>query len=353
METPKQMSIKEIANIVNGEIIGDSDINLTGLGKIEEADSKEITFFANPKYKQFLSTSKAGTILVNKNFDVSEYSDKTFIKVEDAYFSFVKLFSIFYPQGDLLPLGISSLAYVDNNARVGTNVRIGPNVYVGQDCRIGNNVILYPGVVLLKNIEVGDDSVLYPNVSIRENCKIGKRVILHNGAVIGSDGFGFAFQEGRYHKIPQMGIVILEDDVELGANVTIDRATLGETRICSGTKLDNLVQIAHNVEVGSHTVMAAQCGVAGSTKIGSYVMFGGQVGVAGHSQIGDKVQVGAQSGVAKNAADGEVLFGSPARPMMKTKRIEAVINNLPEMAKKLSALQREVEKLKEDLKNRE
>ncbi len=346
------MSLGGIAKLLNGQVIGDADIIISDLAKIEEANKNSITFIANPKYKQFLASTKAGAVLVNKDLDTATYSGKNFVVVEDPYYSFVKLFSLFYPQGEMLPQEISESAYIHPSAKVGEGVHIAPHVYIGEDCVVGNNVYLYPGVVLLKNVTVGDDTILYPNVSVRENCRIGKRVIIHNGGVIGSDGFGFAFQGGEYHKIPQLGIVVIEDDVELGANITIDRATLGETRIKSGTKLDNLIQVAHNVEIGNHTVIAAQTGISGSTKIGSYVMMGGQVGVVGHSEVGDRVQVAAQSGIAKSVKDGEILLGSPARPMMKAKRIEAVISSLPDMARKISALQKEVAELKKIVENK-
>jgi UDP-3-O-[3-hydroxymyristoyl] glucosamine N-acyltransferase len=232
-------------------------------------------------------------------------------------------------------------------AKIGKDVRIGAHVVIGKGCEVGDRTRILPNCVLMDGVKVGQDCLLYPLVSVREECEIGNRVIIHNGAVIGSDGFGFAPHEGVYHKIPQVGRVVIEDDVEIGANCTIDRATMGETRIRRGAKLDNLVHIAHNVEVGEWTVMAAQAGISGSTKIGHHVMVGGQVGTVGHIRIGNYVQIGAQSGVSKSIPDGEIVFGYPARPIMRTKRIEAVVNQLPELLKRVKELERQVEALRD------
>jgi UDP-3-O-[3-hydroxymyristoyl] glucosamine N-acyltransferase len=254
---------------------------------------------------------------------------------------------MFNPQKDIMEPGIHESAVIHPSATVGKNVAVGSHVNIGENCIIGNGTKIMHGCVILDHVQIGENCLLYPLVSVRENCQIGSEVIIHSGAVIGSDGFGFAPFEAEFHKIPQIGRVVIEDKVEIGANCTIDRATMGDTVIRKGAKLDNLIQIAHNVEVGEWTVMAAQAGISGSTKIGHHVMVGGQVGTVGHISIGNYVQIGAQSGVPKDVPDGEVIFGSPARPIMRTKRIEAVVNQLPELLKRIQQLEREIKNLRE------
>ncbi|RQW03466.1 MAG: UDP-3-O-(3-hydroxymyristoyl)glucosamine N-acyltransferase, partial [Calditrichaeota bacterium] len=268
------------------------------------------------------------------------------IRVDNVYYRFLEIFLLFNPPRKLLPEGIHPTATIDSSARLGEGVAVGANVYVGPECRVGSKTRLFPGCVLLDGVEIGSNCTLYPLVSVREDCRIGNNVIIHNGAVIGSDGFGFAPFEGVYHKIPQVGRVVIEDDVEIGANCTIDRATMGETVIRKGAKLDNLIQIAHNVEIGESTVMAAQTGISGSTRIGHHVMVGGQVGTVGHISIGNYAQIGAQSGVSKSVEDREIVFGTPARPIMRTKRIKAVVNQLPELLKRVIQLEKELKDLK-------
>ena len=334
----------EIARRIGGELHGDADIEISSPAEIHKATPGSITFLANPKYKENLASTAASAIIIDSKLNA--IPDIPYIKTVDAYFGFLQAFLLFHPPAQLIEPGIHETAVVADSAALGEAVAIGANVYLGQNVKIGNRTRILPNCVILDNTTIGDDCLLYPLASVRENCEIGSRVIIHNGAVIGSDGFGFAPYEGRFHKIPQVGKVIIEDDVEIGANVTIDRATMGETRIKSGVKLDNLIQIAHNVTVGEHTVMAAQAGISGSTEIGKYCMIGGQVGTVGHIRIGDQVNVGAQSGVAKSIDDKQIYFGSPARPIMKTKRIEAVINNLPELSRRVKALEKELEKLR-------
>jgi UDP-3-O-[3-hydroxymyristoyl] glucosamine N-acyltransferase len=335
-------TLRELSNRVNGELVGNGDIIITGAAKIDSAGQGEITFLANPRYKPFLQQTRASAVILDKQTDPG--IDISQIRVDDVYFRFLQIFLLFNPRKEILELGIHPRAVIQSSAEVGKEVAIGAHTYIGRKVKIGDHTKIFPGCVLLDDVTIGEHCILYPLVSIREECRLGNRVIIHNGTVIGSDGFGFAPFEGRYHKIPQIGIVIIEDDVEIGANCTIDRATMGETIIHQGSKLDNLIHIAHNVEVGESTVMAAQVGISGSTKIGHHVMLGGQVGTVGHITIGNYAQIGAQSGVPKNVPDKEVYFGYPARPIMRTKRIEAVVNQLPELLKRVNRLEKEVEK---------
>ncbi|HID39826.1 MAG TPA: UDP-3-O-(3-hydroxymyristoyl)glucosamine N-acyltransferase, partial [Calditrichaeota bacterium] len=304
---------------------------------------------ANRKYQQHLQTTQASAILVESKIDDL---DIPHIIVKNAYIAFVFLLRLFNPPDDGYIKGQSEHAYIDASAKVAPSACIGPFVYIGPDCSVGEKTTLYPGVVLLKNVTIGRECVLYPNVSIREDCSVGNRVILHNGCVVGSDGFGFAPKGDGYVKIPQLGSVVIEDDVEIGANSTIDRATLGETIIRQGTKLDNLVQIAHNVEVGTNTVIASQTGVAGSTKIGNHVTIAGQVGIVGHITIGDRAILAAQSGISKSVPEKSIMFGTPALPLSKQKRIDVSLRHLPEMVKKIHQLENEIIALKEELQKR-
>ena len=299
--------ISEIADWISATVEGDASVEITGLAKIEQAQPGQLSFIANPKYNHYIHTTEASAIIVGMDFP---QSDKILLRAENPYFAFLQAARNFYNQGPSMPQGVHESAVIGEGTKIGENVAIGPFVYIGRNCRIGNGVVLYPGVVIDDEVSIGDDSLIYANVSIREQCRIGKTCILHMGAVIGSDGFGFAFQAGTYHKLPQMGIVVLEDYVEIGANTTIDRATMGETRIHKGTKLDNLIQVAHNVEIGESTVIAAQTGISGSTKIGDFVKCGGQVGIVGHISIGNKATLGAQTGVTKN---GSTVYDRTAR----------------------------------------
>ncbi|GAB4364457.1 MAG: UDP-3-O-(3-hydroxymyristoyl)glucosamine N-acyltransferase [Calditrichia bacterium] len=343
-----EFKLRELADRVKGELSGDGEIKISGASKLDTATSGDITFLTNPRYKEMLTTTKASAVIIDKKINV-ECSIPA-IRVENAYYWFLQIFLLFNPPTEIIEPGVHPTAVIHPDVRLGESITIGANVFIGKNCVIGNRTKILPGCVILENVQVGDDCLFYPLVSIREGCRIGNRVIIHNGAVIGSDGFGFAPHEGVYHKIPQLGIVVVEDDVEIGANCTIDRATMGETVIRKGAKLDNLVQIAHNVEVGEHTVMAAQAGISGSTKIGHHVMIGGQVGTVGHIQIGNYVQIGAQSGVSKSIPDNEVFFGYPARPIMRTKRIEAVINKLPELARRVKELEEKLEAMQNNKK---
>ncbi len=342
------MKLSEIAAFLGGELAGDPDLNITGLARIEEAAAGDLSFLANPKYAKYLSQTKASAVLVDLN---QEQVPIAHIRLSDPYLGFVKIAAKINPPKYAKLSGIHKTAVIADSAHIDKSATIGALVYIGENVRIGKNTIIYPGCVVLDNSSIGDDCVLYPNVSIREACKLGRRVILHNGVVIGSDGFGFAPEEKQYIKIPQLGNVIIEDDVEIGANSCVDRATLGGTVIRRGTKLDNMVQIAHNVDIGDDTVIAAQSGVAGSSKIGKHVTIAGQVGRVGHIHIEAGAMVAAKSGVAKASPKGEVWFGYPAAPIMKMKKIEASLRHLPELTKKIHNLEKTIIELEEKLKN--
>lgn len=342
--------LKEIAEWIGGKVEGDEAIDISDLAKIEEAQTGQLSFIANPKYAKFVETTKASAILVGPDFPTVS---RTVIRVSDPYFAFLTLIKRFHASAASSVEGVHPTAVIGEGSKIGQNVALGAYVVIGRNCILGDNTILHPGVVLGDEVSVGNSTILYANVSVREQCRIGSNVIVHMGAVIGSDGFGFAFQDGKYHKIPQTGIVVVEDDVEIGANTAIDRATLGETAIRRGAKLDNLIQIAHNVEVGEHTAIAAQTGISGSTKIGKYVKLGGQVGLVGHIVIGDRVILGAQSGVTKSMPEGAFYSGYPAREHMKAKREEASLARLPELLKRFKKLEAEVEEMRNKLKEKD
>ncbi len=337
------LTIDSIAEMIGAVVDGDGSREISGLAKIEEATQGQLSFIANNKYFKFIETTNASAVLVEPDFP--EAKDKTLLRVKNPYFAFLKLARHFYKQKPQVLQGIHETANIGENCEIGENPAIGANVVIGSDCKIGANVVIHPGVVLGTDVSVGDNCILYANVTVREQCVIGNGVIIHMGAVIGSDGFGFAFEDGKYHKLPQMGNVVLEDDVEVGANTTIDRATLGETRIKTGAKIDNLVQIAHNVQVGEHTAIAAQAGISGSTKIGRYVRMGGQAGLVGHIEIGDQAAIGAQAGITKSVPEKEFVSGYPARPHMQAKREEASLAKLPELIKKVRRLEAQLRDL--------
>jgi UDP-3-O-[3-hydroxymyristoyl] glucosamine N-acyltransferase len=342
------LSLKEIAEIVSGKIVGDRDIIIKNISKIEEAQEGDLTFLYLPAYEKFFPSTKASAILVKPDFNKSR-KDISYIEVRNpnsAFFTVIEKY--FKPEFSLQ--GIDSSAYVDKTALMGENVAIGRNVVVSRNCRIGNNVKIYHNTVLHDEVEIGNDSLIFSNVTIREKCKIGKRVIIHSGTVVGSDGFGYSTdEEGVYNKIPQVGNVVIEDDVELGANVTVDRASIGSTIIKKGVKIDNLVQVAHNVVIGENTVIIAQSGISGSTKIGKNCILAGQSGIVGHIELADKVIISAQSGVTKSITKSGQYFGSPAKDHKTALRIEALTRNLPEYVEKIKGLEKEVQDLKNKL----
>jgi UDP-3-O-[3-hydroxymyristoyl] glucosamine N-acyltransferase len=351
------MKLRDIAGALNAEIeIGDftEETELRRIAKIEEAAEGDITFVANPKYQRFLGTTRASAVIVAKDLPSVERAAghrPTLLRVRDPYVSFLKTLILFEPPKDPLPPGIHPTAVIDPSAVLGADVRVGAHVVIGEKCRIGERSMIGHGTVLNEGVEIGTDSLLYQNVSVREGCRIGSRVIIHSGVVIGSDGFGFAPKpDGTYEKIPQLGIVVIEDDVEIGANCTLDRATMGETRIKKGVKLDNLIQVAHNVVIGENTVIAAQAGISGSTKIGKNNMIGGQVGFTGHIEIADNTKIGAQSGIHRSILEpGGTYFGYPAQPHRQAFRIQGAITQLPDLLVTVRELKATIERLEKEI----
>lgn len=343
-----EFSAKQIAEYIQGTIVGDENATVHTFAKIEEGIPGALSFLSNPKYTHYIYDTQSTIVLVNKDFHPEHEIKATLIKVDNAYESLAKLMTL-YEMSKPPKTGIDPLASVASNAKIGKNVYIGPFACVEEGAEIGDNTYLHPHVTVGCNAKIGNDTILYPHVTVYHDCRIGNNCILHAGSVIGADGFGFAPSPEGYEKIPQIGITIIEDNVEIGANTCIDRATMGATIIHKGVKLDNLIQLAHNVEVGSHTVMASQGGVAGSTKIGEWCMFGGQVGVAGHIRIGDHVNVGAQSGIPGNVKPHTTLMGYPAIDPKQFARSAAIYKKLPDMYAELGRLQKEIEELKKQL----
>ncbi|HEX2868338.1 MAG TPA: UDP-3-O-(3-hydroxymyristoyl)glucosamine N-acyltransferase [Ignavibacteriales bacterium] len=338
--------MKDVADLVGGNIIGDENVTIGNIAKIEEAKKNDLTFLYLPSYEKYFSTTQASAILVKPEFPKTR-TDITYIEVKSPNVAFLRIVNKFF-RPEFRLTGIDPSAYIAAGVSVGAGCALGKNVVVSEGCRLGNNVKIFHNSVILENVEIGDDTVIFPNVTIREGSRLGKRVIIHSGTVVGSDGFGYSQDErGVYNKIPQIGIVIIEDDVELGANVSVDRAALGATLIKKGTKLDNLVQIAHNVEVGENTVMSAQTGVSGSTKIGRNCILAGQVGIVGHIEIGDNVIIAAQSGVSKSITKPGMYWGFPAKEHKTALKLEGHIRNLPEYAGKMKELEKQINELKE------
>jgi UDP-3-O-[3-hydroxymyristoyl] glucosamine N-acyltransferase len=343
-----QFNAAQIAALINGKISGDENVSVSSFGKIETAQKGQLAFLANPKYEEHLYTTHASIIIINESQEVKQsMNGTTLIRVPDAYSAITTILALYQKMQTEELKGIQQPAYIDATAKIGENVFIGAFTYVGQNVIISDNVKIFPQVYLGDNVVVDANTILYPGVKIYHDCTIGKNVTIHAGSVIGGDGFGFAPQEdGTFKKVPQIGNVIIEDGVEIGANVTIDRATLGSTIIKSGAKLDNLIQIAHNVEIGSNTVIAAQAGISGSTKIGSNVMIGGQAGIVGHIHIVDGTKIGAQSGVTKSIKQpNSIVVGSPATEYINALRGLALIPNLPDYKKRITELEQIVQQL--------
>lgn len=340
----KQLRLKEIAEYINGELHGDGEIEITSLAGIMEAQPGELTFLANKKYSSYIKKTNASAIILSRD-QVKDVSIP-YIIVDDPYFAFTLVMRQFYGSG--FPnwnTGISPNAHISEDVSIGSNVTIMPFAYIGSGTKIADNVKIGVGVFIGDNVEIGENTAIYPNVSIIKEIVIGKNVIIHSGAVIGADGFGFARREGKNIKIPQVGKIIIEDDVEIGANVCIDRATLGATRIRRGTKIDNLVMIAHNVEIGEQSLIVAQVGISGSVKVGDRVTLAGQVGVAGHLNIGDDTVVAAKSGISKSIPPNSFYAGHPARPYQDEMRIKAHLEKLPALSKKVKELEERLSKL--------
>lgn len=337
---------RQIADYLGGTIEGDESVEVTKFSKIEEGTSGSLTFLANLQYKKFIYNTEASIVLVNNDLELDSEVNATLIRVENAYQSLAKLLQL-YDSMKPQKSGIDSGAFISSSAQIEDDCYIGTFTYIGENTSVGQNSKIHPQVYIGDNVKLGQNVTLYPGVKIYDDCVIGNNCTIHSGAVIGSDGFGFApNSENEYSKVPQIGKVILEDYVEVGANTTIDRATMGATVIKKGAKLDNLIQIGHNVEVGNNTVMAAQTGIAGSSKVGANCMIGGQVGLAGHLNVGDGVKIAAQSGIGKNVKDGMVIQGSPAFEFGPYQKSYVMFKKLPEIYNQINSLQRELDALK-------
>lgn len=345
-----EFTAQQIADFLGGEIQGNPEVKVSDFSKIEEGRPGTLSFLSNPKYSHYIYESLASIVLVNKDFEPEREVLATLIRVEDAYQSLAVLLSL-VDQTKPKKTGISSLSFVSPTAEVGENSYIAPFVYIGEQVKIGKNAMILAHVCIEDGAKLGENVTLNSGVKVYYNCEIGNNCILHSGSVIGSDGFGFApTEDGSYKKIPQMGNVVLEDNVEIGANSVVDRATLGSTIIRKGVKIDNLVQIAHNVEIGSNTVIAAQTGISGSTKLGKQCILAGQVGVAGHLQIADGTIFGAQTGVPNSVKiPNQTLQGYPAVPIMTFHKAAIVHKNLPELQKMIYAMQKKIEELEKKL----
>jgi UDP-3-O-[3-hydroxymyristoyl] glucosamine N-acyltransferase len=344
-----EFSATDIATLLKGEIEGDEEVKVWNVSKIEEGEKGTLAFLANPKYESYIYETRSSIILVNKDFQPRKKISATLIKVDNAYEAFAKLLDYYAQAKKLLRTGIEEPSYLDSTATTGENLYLGAFAYVGKNTRIGDNVKIYPQTYVGENVEIGSGTVLYAGCKIYSDTIIGKNCVIHAGAVIGSDGFGFAPQkDGTYTKIEQIGNVILEDDVDIGANTTIDRGTMGSTIIRKGVKLDNLIQIAHNCEVGENTVMAGLVGLAGSTKVGKNCKLAGQVGLAGHLTIGDNVQIGAKSGVSKNIKENQIVLGIPAMNFKDALKMYTILRNLPELRSEVIQLKKEINRVKKE-----
>ncbi len=336
----------QIAAISGGKIEGDANTSVASFGKIEEATAGQLAFLANPKYEDYLYITGASIVLINDSLELKKPVAATLIRVADAYTAFAGLLTAYQQLQTQQLSGRQDPHFIDHTSNIGEHVFVGAFVYIGKHVTVADNVKLFPQVYIGDNVTINEGTVLYPGVKIYHDCKIGKNVIVHAGTVIGADGFGFAPQpDGSFKKVPQIGNVVIEDNVEIGANSAIDRGTIGSTIIRAGAKIDNLVQIAHNVDLGSSTVIAAQAGVSGSTKIGKYVMIGGQAGIVGHISIGDGAKINAQSGVSKSLDAGKAVTGSPAFDYTSTLRSQAVSRRLPDLEKRIKDLEKQVAEL--------
>ena len=343
-----EFTAQQIAAFLRGTVEGDPEVKVSNFSKIEEGKPGTLTFLANPKYEHHIYHTEASIVLVNQDFTPTEPIHTTLIRVENAYTALAQLLNM-VEQAKSKKSGVDSTAFIAPTASVGEDCYIGNMAYIGERVKLGNNCQVYPFAYIGDNVEIGDNTILYPHVTVYHDCRIGQHCILHAGSVIGADGFGFAPEGEQYKKIPQLGNVVIEDNVEIGANTTIDRAVMDSTIIRQGVKLDNLIQIAHNVEVGENTVMAAQVGIAGSVKVGKHCMFGGQVGLAGHIQIADDVTLGAQAGVISSVKEATTLLGAQAIQARNFMRSSAIFNRLPELYRTIGQLQREVETLKKEI----
>lgn len=345
-----EFSAQQIAEVLGGKVKGDINAMVSNVSKIEEGVPGTVSFLSNPKYEKYIYSTNASVVIVNKTFKPAKDITSTLVMVDDAYESFATLLS-FYDEHLRNKEEISSLAFVEKTTDISNVKYLGQFAYVGKDVVFGKNVQIYPQVYIGDNVKIGDNVVLYPGAKVYHACNIGNNCVLHAGVVIGADGFGFAPQkDGEYAKIPQVGNVIIEDNVEVGSNTTIDRATFGSTIIRKGAKIDNLIQIAHNVEVGNRTIVAAQSGISGSTKVGNDTVLAGQVGLAGHINIGNNVKIAAQSGIGADIADNQIVQGSPGYNVREYQKSYIYFKRLPQTDKRISDLEKELKELKELLK---
>jgi len=338
------MKIREIAAVLNGEVVGEGEVEIKRICALDQAGPGDLTFLANPRYRPQLDTTQADAILVSPG---TECPGRNLVVVSDPYAALGKLLTVFYP-ATVVAAGTSNQSFTDKEADIAPEATVYPGVFVGRGARIGRGAVLYPGVFVGSDVVIGEDSILHPNVCIYSGCHIGRRVILHAGVVVGSDGFGYANPGKDNLKIRQVGIVQIDDDVEIGANSTIDRATLGKTWIKRGVKIDNLVQIAHNVVIGENSVIVAQVGISGSTKLGRSVIIGGQAGLTGHLTIGDNVMIGGKSGVLDDVESGQMVSGIPHMPHKEWLRVVACLTRLPQMRQMLTSLMKRVGKIEEE-----
>ncbi len=340
-------SAAQIAMLIQAKVEGNPGVEVASFGKIEEATSGQLAFLANPKYEDFLYETGASIVIIGESLELRHPVSCTLLRVQDPYSAFASLLRQYQRLVQEQLVGKQEPCHVDATATLGEDIFIGAFAYIGKNVKVGNRVKIYPQVYIGDDVTIDDDCILYAGVKVYHECVLGKKVIIHSGTVIGSDGFGFAPQpDGTLKKIPQIGIVVIEDGVEIGANSTIDRATMGQTTIRAGAKIDNLVQLAHNAEVGPSTVIAAQAGISGSTKIGAGVLIGGQAGIVGHIQIGDGAKINAQSGVSKSLEPGKVVTGSPAYDYTHALRSQALSRRLPELERRIKELEKQIIELR-------
>jgi len=332
-------TVKEIAKFINGEVVGQEALEITGLNSIENAKEGDLTFADNPKHAQFIEKTAASCVVTSK--DIKE-SSKTIIRTENPAMAFGKLMTFINSQAVKHPAGVHATAVIEKSVKLGKNVSVGAYSVIEEGVEIGDDCIIYAGCYIGRGTKIGKSVIIYPRVVIRDRILIGSRVIVHSGTVIGTDGFGYHQHEGKHIKIPQIGRVVIGDDVEIGSCATIDRATLGETIIGNGTKIDNLVQVAHNVKIGENCILVSQTGISGSTTLGRNVMLAGQVGLVDHISLGDKMMVAAQSGVTKSFPAGTIVFGSPARPIKETRKMIAASGRLPRLLKRVAELEKKL-----------
>lgn len=342
-----EFTAKQIAQFVGGRVVGDENATVSDFAKIEEGRTGAISFLSNPKYIHFIYDTESSIVLVDENVELEKPVKPTLIVVKNAYECIAKLLQL-YESYQPKKTGVSELAFISPKAKIGKDVYVGAFTFIGDGAEIGDGSQIYPNAYVGDNVTLGDNCKIYPHVTIYHGCRLGRNVTIHAGSVIGADGFGFAPTPNGYDKIPQIGIVTIEDDVEIGANSCVDRSTMGSTYVRKGVKIDNLVQIAHNDDIGAHTVMSAQTGIAGSTTVGEWCMFGGQVGIAGHIKIGDKVMLGAQSGVPSSLKSNQTLIGTPPMEQLPYFKAQALFRRLPEMYKQISDLKKEIELLKKN-----